>query len=110
MKVFGWVIKFRRKDVPPKAHVTASQDSGRWTFAVRDKGVGIDAQLHNRIFTIFQRPHTRDECARTGIRLATCRKIVESGDGRIWGQRPIKTPFSGLQFQTRTVQANPDFR
>jgi light-regulated signal transduction histidine kinase (bacteriophytochrome) len=77
---------------------------------VRDKDVGIDAQLHKRIFTIFHRPHTRDEYAGTGIGLPTCRKIVEKRGRANLGSETIKAPFSCLQFQTRTVQANPDFR
>ncbi len=75
-------IKFRR-DESPSIHVSVRHDGAVWTFGVRDNGIGIDPEYHDRIFTIFQRLHTRAEYPGTGIGLAICRKVVERHGGQI---------------------------
>jgi signal transduction histidine kinase len=81
--LIGNAIKFRR-DEPPRVHVTADRDGAEWVFRVRDNGLGIPAEYHERIFTIFQRLHTRAQYPGTGIGLAICRKIVDQHGGRLW--------------------------
>ncbi|MFC1706224.1 PAS domain S-box protein [Planctomycetota bacterium] len=76
-------IKFRGDD-PPRIHVSAERHGASWVFAIRDNGIGIEACYHDRIFTIFQRLHSRTEYEGTGMGLALCKRIVERHDGRIW--------------------------
>jgi PAS domain S-box-containing protein len=81
--LIGNAIKFRA-DRPPQVRVEATADGDSWRFSVRDNGIGIDPQYHNRLFVIFQRLHGREEYPGTGIGLAICKRIVERNGGRIW--------------------------
>ncbi len=76
-------IKFRGA-LAPQIHVCAERETARWVFSVRDNGIGIDPEFADRIFTIFQRLHTRQDYPGTGIGLAICKRIVERHGGSIW--------------------------
>lgn len=76
-------IKFRRPERTPQVHVWAQQQEKEWRISVRDNGVGIDPKNLSRLFTLFQRLHTRAEYDGEGIGLAICKKIVERHNGHI---------------------------
>ncbi|WP_224270800.1 MEDS domain-containing protein [Haloprofundus salinisoli] len=71
-------------DEPPRIHVTAEKPNDEWVLSVRDNGIGIDPDKTDGIFRVFNRLHTTDEFAGTGIGLALCQRIVDIHDGRIW--------------------------
>lgn len=82
--LIGNAIKYKKSDEIPRIHVSAEKQETEWVFSVRDNGIGIDPKYFDRIFTIFQRLHTRETYPGTGIGLALCKRIVERHAGRIW--------------------------
>jgi len=76
-------IKFCSEE-PPRVHISAAQDADEWVFSVRDNGIGIDPQHHERIFTLFQRLHTRRQYPGIGVGATIARVIVQRHGGRIW--------------------------
>lgn len=77
-------IKYSKEGVDPEVKISCRELPGYWKFAVEDNGIGMEAGSFDKIFVIFQRLHTRDQFAGTGIGLAIVKKIVENLGGKIW--------------------------
>ena len=67
-------IKYHGDD-PPKIHVSAMEENNRYRFSIMDNGIGMSPDHLDRIFTIFQRLHGKDEYEGTGIGLSIAQKI-----------------------------------
>ncbi len=62
--------------------VTCHEDARGWEFCVRDTGVGIAPEHHERIFRIFERLR-QDDANTSGLGLAIVTKIVEQYGGTV---------------------------
>ena len=92
--LIGNSIKYRSEEAP-RVHVSANKTDREWEFSVRDNGIGIDPQYHERIFGVFKRLHGR-EIPGTGIGLAICQRILQKHGGQIWVN---SRPGSGSEFK-----------
>ena len=81
--LIGNAIKYHSKETP-KIHISAKKEKSQYLFSIKDNGIGISPEHLKRIFTIFQRLHTREEYEGTGIGLAIAQKIVHQQGGEIW--------------------------
>jgi signal transduction histidine kinase len=75
--------KFMGDQPRPRIEI-GGRESGEWIeFYVKDNGIGIDPEYHDKIFGVFQR--LKDvEVEGTGVGLCIVKKIVDLAGGKIW--------------------------
>ena len=76
-------IKFKSSE-EPLIQIQHKLENDNIIISVKDNGIGIDPKYFERVFTIFQRLHAKEDYEGTGIGLAVCKKIIERHQGRIW--------------------------
>ena len=81
-------IKYRSTETP-KIDITTTIQSNKYLFAIKDNGIGMSPEHLERIFTIFQRLHSKDEYEGTGIGLAIAEKIIIQHNGKIWAESEL---------------------
>jgi light-regulated signal transduction histidine kinase (bacteriophytochrome) len=78
--------KFTAKESAPRVHVGAAGEGDSPVFYVRDNGAGFDMRYADKLFAPFQRLHTLDEFAGTGIGLAIVGRVIARHGGRVWAE------------------------
>lgn len=63
--------------------VTCNEFTDYYEFSVKDNGIGIDPEYHNKIFEIFQTLREKNEMESTGVGLAIVKKIIDEQRGTI---------------------------
>ncbi|MDX1547706.1 MAG: PAS domain S-box protein, partial [Rhodothermales bacterium] len=112
--LIGNGLKFHREGERPVVRVWAEVDEGtgyaddappRVRIYVRDNGIGFKEKYLDRIFTPFQRLHSRGEYKGTGMGLAICRRIAERHQGTITAR---SAPGEGATFELTLPLRQPE--
>jgi light-regulated signal transduction histidine kinase (bacteriophytochrome) len=95
--------KYSARSPLPQIAFGCSVESGETVFFVRDNGVGFDMKYADRLFAPFQRLHSPEEFAGSGIGLATVSRIVHRHGGRVWAEAE---PGKGAVFRFTLATKN----
>lgn len=75
--------KFRKEDEECKIEINCDNWGKEIVFSIKDNGMGISPEHHEKIFNLFYRSKEK-EVDGSGAGLAITRKIVETYGGKIW--------------------------
>jgi len=91
-QVFSNLIDNAIKYMPPhgeaRIEIGCEEDGDQYRFFVRDTGMGIRPEDHDKIFRLFTRLGSNGVPG-DGVGLTAARKIVEKHGGRIWVQSQL---------------------
>lgn len=77
-------FKYSDKSSLTLIKIGCEEDDFFWKFSISDNGIGIDKPYHEIVFQLFSKLNNDNTYKSTGIGLATCKKIVELHQGKIW--------------------------
>jgi signal transduction histidine kinase len=102
-------LKYRQPDISPRIHVSSRFENNFALLSVCDNGEGFDPKHAEMIFAPFKRLHGR-EVPGSGVGLASCKRIVERHQGRIWaeslGLNSGATFWFTLPLEERSAETN----
>lgn len=76
-------IKFQKRGNQPKVKIEFEQTTLHQVIHFHDNGIGIAQEQQERIFTLFQRLHKKEQFEGNGIGLAHSRKIMRLHSGKL---------------------------
>jgi PAS domain S-box-containing protein len=91
-------VKFTRGRTPAIIEIGARLESShpqRYTYWIRDNGVGFDMRYAGKLFGVFQRLHSQTEFEGTGVGLAIVQNVVQRHGGSV---RAEAQPGVGAEF------------
>lgn len=92
--LIGNALKHMGDDPEPSVVISADVKAGTATFCVRDNGIGIPPDLHDKIFEPF-RHFSLAGSQGLGIGLSTVKRAVTAWGGKVWVE---STPGKGAAF------------
>ncbi len=99
-------LKYQPRDQKPRVEVTWQEQEDWIILHVKDNGIGIPAEHHERIFNVFQRLQSEDAYPGTGIGLALVKKAVDLMEGQMGVESQVG---AGSHFWVRLpALANPN--
>jgi len=93
--------KFFGDQKQPQIEIGHKAEDGQVIFSIRDNGIGIKQEFHERIFGLFDKLEPASEG--TGVGLALVKRIIEVHGGRIWVE---SEPGEGATFYFTLSEKN----
>ena len=81
--LIGNALKYSSKRPQPEVTVSGRVADKEAIYQVKDNGAGFDMRYASKLFGVFQRLHSAQEFAGTGVGLAIVQRIVQRHGGRI---------------------------
>lgn len=92
--LIGNALKFQKENITPIVTIDYKSPNKhnqyQHLFSIKDNGIGIPNEKIDTIFDAFVRINNRVQYEGSGLGLATCKKIVETYNGKIWVESILK--------------------
>jgi PAS domain S-box-containing protein len=82
-------VKYTSRVAKARIEFGVSEMGETRAFFVRDNGAGFDMTYREKLFAAFQRLHSDQEFAGTGIGLSIVHRIVSKHKGRVWAEGEV---------------------
>ncbi|MCF7955376.1 MAG: PAS domain S-box protein [Phycisphaerae bacterium] len=77
-------IKYLDPAKKGKIRISGTSQDGESIYSVKDNGVGINQECHDKIFEVFHRLDPEGSVSGEGIGLTIVKRIIDRHNGRIW--------------------------
>ena len=82
-------VKFTKNKCLAEITIGAEEKDDMIIYFIKDNGAGFDMNYSSKLFTVFQRLHSREDYEGTGIGLATVRRIISRHGGQTWAEGKV---------------------
>jgi signal transduction histidine kinase len=83
MNLVSNAIKYSSKKEHPAIQIGGEDHGNQTVYFVKDNGAGFDMAYADKLFGVFQRLHSQEEFAGTGVGLALVKRIIDKHHGTI---------------------------
>ncbi len=94
--LIGNALKYSAKRSQPHIRISGRIAEQHAIYQVKDNGAGFDMRYADKLFGVFQRLHSAEDFAGTGVGLAIVQRIIVRHGGRIWA---TSAPDQGACFE-----------
>ncbi|TDO24083.1 ATP-binding protein [Pedobacter duraquae] len=88
--LIGNAVKYSVSAIDPMVVVSGEDGGDEVIYTIKDNGIGIDLNYHDKVFELFKRMDNAKGYQGTGVGLAIVKRIVEKHNARIWFESELK--------------------